>query len=103
MPESADFVMFWWCKAAAETAQGRCKRFGFITTNSIHQTFTRRVIEPFLADAKKPLHLAYAIPDHPWVDSADGAAVRISMTVAAPGKAKEILDKVMVETPGEDG
>ena len=23
-----------------------------------------------------PLSLAFAIPDHPWVDSADGAAVR---------------------------
>ena len=41
-------------------------------------------IEPFLAEAKKPLHLAYAIPDHPWIDSADGAAVRIAMTVGAP-------------------
>jgi SAM-dependent methyltransferase len=70
VPESADLVMFWWSKAAAETAQGRCQRFGFITTNSIHQTFNRRVIEPFLADATHPLHLAYAIPDHPWENPA---------------------------------
>jgi hypothetical protein len=103
VPESADLVMFWWCKAAAETAQGRCKRFGFITTNSIHQTFNRRVIEPFLADTKKPLHLAYAIPDHPWIDSADGAAVRIAMTVAAPGKGEGILEKVTDERPMEHG
>jgi hypothetical protein len=27
------------------------------------------------------LSLVYAIPDHPWVDSANGAAVRIAMTV----------------------
>jgi len=27
----------------------------------------------------------FAIPDHPWVDNADGAAVRISMTVGAAG------------------
>jgi len=103
VPESADFVMFWWCKAAAEVVQGRCNRFGFITTNSIHQTFNRRVIEPFLADAKKPLRLAYAIPDHPWIDSADGAAVRIAMTVAAPGKAEGILEKVITETAHGDG
>ncbi len=103
VPESADFVMFWWCKAADETAQGRCKRFGFITTNSIHQTFNRRVIEPFLADTKKPLHLAYAIPDHPWIDSADGAAVRIAMTVAAPGKGEGALDEVTDEMPMEHG
>ena len=99
VPESADLVMFWWSKAAAETAQGRCQRFGFITTNSIHQTFNRRVIEPFLADAKNPLHLAYAIPDHPWIDSADAAAVRIAMTVAAPGKAEGVLEKVTAERP----
>ena len=30
--------------------------------------------------ASLPLHLAYSIPDHPWIDSADGAAVRIAMT-----------------------
>ncbi|MCP5547354.1 MAG: class I SAM-dependent DNA methyltransferase [Akkermansiaceae bacterium] len=103
VPESADLVMFWWCKAAAEVVQGRCKRFGFITTNSIHQTFNRRVIEPFLANAKKPLHLAYAIPDHPWIDSADGAAVRIAMTVAAPGKAEGILETVTAEQATGDG
>lgn len=103
VPESSDFVMFWWQKAAAQVVQGSCKRFGFITTNSIHQTFNRRVIEQFLADAKKPLHLAYAIPDHPWVDSTDGAAVRIAMTVAAPGKNEGIVEKVTAERPMEHG
>jgi hypothetical protein len=106
IPESADFVMFWWCKAAAEVVQGRCKQFGFITTNFIHQTFNRRVIEPFVAavsNRQAPLHLAYAIPDHPWVDSADGAAVRIAMTIAAPGKAEGILEKVITEQAREDG
>jgi hypothetical protein len=106
VPESADLVMFWWCKAAAEAAQGRCKRFGFITTNSIHQTFNRRVIEPFVAAVSNrpaPLHLAHAIPDHPWIDSADGAAVRIAMTVAAPGNGAGILEKVIAERPMEHG
>ena len=103
VPESADFVMFWWQKAAELVRDGKAKRFGFITTNSIHQTFNRRVIEPFLADAKKPLHLAYAIPDHPWIDSADGAAVRIAMTVSAPGSAEGILEKVTEEEAHADG
>ena len=81
------------------------KRFGFITTNSIHQTFNRRVIEPFVAamPTEAQLHLAYAIPDHPWIDSADGAAVRIAMTVAAPGNAEGILEKVITEQAREDG
>ena len=103
VPESADFVMFWWRKAAEVVRDGKALRFGFITTNSIHQTFNRRVIEPLVADAKKPLHLAYAIPDHPWIDSADGAAVRIAMTVAAPGHAEGILEKVISERARDDG
>ncbi|NLA67956.1 MAG: hypothetical protein GX856_06890 [Gammaproteobacteria bacterium] len=85
VPESADFVMFWWHHAAQLTRRGAVERFGFITTNSIRQSFNRRVIEPHLADKKQPLSLVFAIPDHPWVDTADGAAVRIAMTVAKKG------------------
>lgn len=103
VPESADFVMYWWEKAAELVRDGEARRFGFITTNSIQQTFNRRVIEPFLADEKKPLHLCYAIADHPWVDSADGAAVRIALTVAEPGKAAGSLEEVLSETAREDG
>lgn len=106
VPESADFVMFWWCKAAELVQDGQTKRFGFITTNSIHQTFNRRVVEPFVAAvSNRPasLHLAYAIADHPWVDSADGAAVRIAMTVAAPGPGEGVLERVVSETAREDG
>lgn len=80
VPESADFVMYWWHIAAVSVRAGQAKQFGFITTNSIRQTFNRRVIQEQL-DAKNPLSLAFAIPDHPWVDSTDGAAVRIAMTV----------------------
>lgn len=103
VPESADFVMFWWAKAAELVASGKCRRFGFITTNSIHQTFNRRVLEPFLAGAGSPLHLAYAIPDHPWIDSADGAAVRIAMTVGAPGRAEGTLAQVANDIRCPDG
>ena len=103
VPESADFVMFWWRKAAELVRDDKAKRFGFITTNSIHQTFNRRVIEPFLSATKNPLHLAYAIPDHPWIDSDDGAAVRIAMTVAAPGRGAGILEKVTSEQTRDDG
>ncbi|MGK4342628.1 class I SAM-dependent DNA methyltransferase [Ectopseudomonas oleovorans] len=82
VPESADFVMHWWYIAAEAVRAGNAKRFGFITTNSIKQTFNRRVIEAQLG-ATNPLALTFAIPDHPWVDAADGAAVRIAMTVGA--------------------
>lgn len=117
VPESADFVMYWWSSAASLVASGRARCFGLITTNSLRQTFNRRVVQAALGSEAASLRggdeagvrgagqaaalmkhpksgsslprppaavaLAFAIPDHPWVDSANGAAVRIAMTVAA--------------------
>ncbi|MEO6518775.1 MAG: DNA methyltransferase, partial [Pseudoxanthomonas sp.] len=48
VPESADFVMYWWHHAAQLTRRGALQHFGLITTNSISQTFNRRVIEAAL-------------------------------------------------------
>ena len=123
--ESADFVMCWWARAVALVSAGRVERMGLITTNSLRQTFNRRVVQLaldgalgsvgggvgmaeglILSKARKstpshthpsagaavvapsaakpvavPISLVFAIPDHPWVDSANGAAVRIAMTV----------------------
>ena len=87
--------------AALAVRAGKTRRFGFITTNSLRQTFNRQVLEPHLADPKKPLSLAFAIPDHPWVDAGDGAAVRIAMTVAAPGPLPGRLFTVIEEHRGE--
>ncbi len=100
--ESSDFVMYWWNVAAHLVREGRVQRFGFITTNSLRQTFNRRVLEQHLA-AKKPLSLIFAIPDHPWVDSADGAAVRIAMTTARVGQLEGDLKHVTKEMPHPDG
>ncbi|MGD9710416.1 MAG: class I SAM-dependent DNA methyltransferase, partial [Halothiobacillaceae bacterium] len=101
VPDSADFVMYWWQQAAELTRKGKLRRFGFITTNSLRQAFNRRVLQQHLA-AKPALALALAIPDHPWVDSADGAAVRIAMTVGRPAKegAKGTLVTVTAEHAG---
>ena len=124
MPESADFVMYWWHKAASLVCSGSLSRFGFITTNSVTQAFNRRVLQahlregdgaapPSLAaesaecvgrDNPVPLHLAFAVPDHPWVDSADGAAVRIAMTVGAVGAGEgRLLTVVDEKESGGDG
>jgi len=115
MPQSADFVMFWWERAALaargykpatdKTRAKGTRRFGLITTNSLRQTFNRRVLEPHLADPKTGLSLTFAIPDHPWVDAGEGAAVRIAMTVAekgkAPGRLLTVTDEVKGETEAE--
>jgi hypothetical protein len=99
--QSVDYVMFWWHKAALLIREHALKRFGFITTNSIHQTFARRVLEPHLG-AKEPLSIHFAIPDHPWVTNVDGAAVRIAMTIAREGEHPGTLAHVIKEI-GDDG
>ncbi len=150
VPPSADFVMQWWDRAAELlTAPGTpLRRFGFVTTNSITQVFSRRVIARHLASDSSPergggpaelveggsgelpgsaeasvgaenplhhaahgpppragedlgkLHLVLAISDHPWTRATkDAAAVRIAITVAAPGPGEGTL----IEIVGEAG
>lgn len=167
VPETSDFVMYWWHHAAQLARRGALRRFGLITINSISQAFNRRVIENAMAPAaakgaarktaarpsptkrgaesegsrnhatstaaepsfgashqltlpgEQPVTLVFAIPDHPWVDAADGAAVRISMTIgeaSGAGGAGAIrggnlisvaavgrLAKVVAERVGADG
>ena len=100
IPESADFVMFWWHHAAAQVAAGHTRRMGLITTNSLTMVFNRRVVQAAL---EKGTHLEMAISDHPWVDSANGAAVRIAMTVLTAGSSEGELFTVKDEQPGEHG
>ncbi len=135
VPESADFVMYWWHKAAGLVREHHAERFGFITTNSLRQTFNRRVLEAHLSPSAEnpngrdgspsrppvsartcgrlgeaslpdaPLSLLFAIPDHPWVENADGAAVRIAMTVAGLQRrdAAATLQTITSETEGAEG
>jgi hypothetical protein len=102
VPESADFVMYWWHRAAETVRAGKARRFGLITTNSLTQSFNRRVIEA-QQGATPPLSLAFAIANHPWVDSADGAAVRIAMTVGSAEGAGGKLLGITDEREGTDG
>ncbi|MEM1117325.1 MAG: DNA methyltransferase, partial [Bacteroidota bacterium] len=100
VPGSADLVMYWWHKAALAVRTGEAERFGFITTNSITMAFNQKVLEHHLG-AEPPLALAFAVPDHPWVDSAEGAAVRVAMTVGVPGPAEGECVKVISEARTE--
>jgi hypothetical protein len=100
MNESADFVMYWWDRAAdILAAKGTALRcFGFVTTNSITQEFSRRVMKKRM-EAKRPVSLVMAIPDHPWTKATpDAAAVRIAMTVAEFGKREGTLREVSHES-----
>ncbi|NCP15376.1 MAG: class I SAM-dependent DNA methyltransferase [Sphingomonadales bacterium] len=94
--DSVDFVMYWWAVAAELVEKRKARRFGFITTNSISQSFNRSVIE------RSKAFVAFAIPDHPWVDATDGAAVRIAMTVASAEGANATIKLVVNETLIDD-
>jgi len=110
VPDSADFVMYWWQRAADLARGGKCRRFGFISTNSLPQVFNRKVVAQNLDAARNPLSLLFAIPDHPWMKAletnvprfgnqpiARAAAVRIAMTVAARGEHEGHLYRVIRE------
>ena len=99
MNESADFVMYWWDRAAELLTRKKTplRRFGLVTTNSISQVFQRRVMERHL-NAKAPVSIIFAVPDHPWTKATrDSAAVRIGMTVAAAGSQTGLLRDVVSE------
>jgi len=102
VPESADLVMYWWHHVADQTRSGASRRFGLITTNSLRQDFNRRVLEHHM-NAAPSLSLAFAVPDHPWVDSADGADVRIAMTVGTLAEAPGRICIATAERPTPDG
>ena len=78
VPDTADFVMYWWWHAARVVARGVATRAGLITTNTITQSQNRSVVADAAAQGA---YVIWAAPDHPWVEDADGAAVRVAITV----------------------
>ena len=108
VPDSADFVMYWWQRAADLTRTGKLRRFGLITTNSLPQVFNRKVVSQNLNPTKDPLSLIFAIPDHPWMKALAPeeraatryAAVRIAMTVGERGDHQGHLYRVIHEGDG---
>jgi hypothetical protein len=80
LSDSADYVTYWWLRAAEEVAAGRTIRAGLITTSSITQAKNRVVIDQA---ASKGAAVCWAIADHPWYDGIEGAEVRVTMTVVS--------------------
>ena len=101
IPQASDLVMWWWNHSADLVRHGLAKRFGLITTNTIKQTFVRRIVERKLS-TDSSISLFFAIPDHPWVDSTNGAAVRIAMTAGQKEKLSGKLIKITGEFSNSD-
>lgn len=96
IPDSADFVMYWWYRCAQTIASGDTNTAGLITTNSIIQPFNRPVVE---RAREIGVSVRWAIADHPWTDERDGADVRVAMTVMSARPARATL--VQVNSKGE--
>lgn len=84
VPDAADYVMYWWYRAAGAVASGRTIRAGLITTNKITQAQNRAVV---VDAASVGAQVCWAIADHVWYDGSDGAEVRVAMTVLAKNPA----------------
>ena len=65
----------------------RVERFGLITHEFVAPNVQPKVVAAQL-EAKNPLSIIFAIPDHPWYLGGDMAAVRIAMTVESRANKK---------------
>jgi hypothetical protein len=101
VPASADYVLYWWESAARLTRQASIRRFGLITTNSINQTFNRSVLFANM-NREDGLSIIFAVADHPWTGEAEGAQVRVAMTVARKGKYTGTLGTIKEEQADAD-
>lgn len=95
VPKSADYVLYWWHKAAELCRRQELRRFGLITTKALAQKLGRQVVGRQLG-ATPPLGLVFVVPNHPWhfagyrarrsTRRKQRAEVRIAMTVAEAGR-----------------
>ena len=96
---SVDYVMYWWIKASRQLG-AHCRRFGMVTTNSISQSFSRKLLAKELY-GKDSRSIVFAIADHPWVDERGGAAVRVAMTVVESSEHSDRLMTLSIDTKHE--
>ncbi|MBK5913278.1 class I SAM-dependent DNA methyltransferase [Rhodocyclus purpureus] len=73
VPGGADFVTYWFEKARAQIAAGKCAGAGLVATNSIRGGANRKVLDRIVDSAR----IFEAWSDEPWVN--EGAAVRVSL------------------------
>lgn len=88
VPDTADYVVYWWYRAAKSVADGKTLRAGLITTKTLAQAQNRSVIEEA---ERQGARVIWAVADHPWLDGSDSADVRVAMTVIANSTAQATL------------
>ena len=96
VPASAEYVMYWWLRAAKAVARGGTIRAGLITTRSIADSQNRVLLR---TAADLGAEVVWAVPDHPWLDDADAADVWVAMTVLDSEASGAV--RVEVDSTGE--
>jgi type II restriction/modification system DNA methylase subunit YeeA len=80
VPGGADLVTYWFEKARAQIAAGKCKAAGLVATNSIRGGANRKVLARIVDSGE----IFEAWADEDWIN--EGAAVRVSLVCfGAPG------------------
>ena len=82
VPGAADLCCYWFEKARAHVAAGKCKRAGLLATQAIRGGANREVLNRI----KDGGGIFWAESDRPWI--LDGAAVRVSMVAFDDGEEK---------------
>jgi len=87
VPAFADLCCYWFEKARAQIADGKCKRAGLLATQGIRGGANREVLKRI----KETGDIFWAESDRPWV--LDGANVRVSMVAFDNGsETARVLD-----------
>ena len=93
VPAEADLCCYWFEKARAHIAAGKCRRAGLLATQGIRGGANREVLKRI----KESGDIFWAIPDRDWV--LDGANVHVSMVGFDGGEdASHTLDGTLVKT-----
>jgi type II restriction/modification system DNA methylase subunit YeeA len=93
VPGAADLCCYWFEKARAHIATGKCKRAGLLATQGIRGGANREVLKRI----KERGDIFWAESDRPWI--LDGANVHVSMAAFDDGtETTRILDGKSVKT-----
>jgi type II restriction/modification system DNA methylase subunit YeeA len=91
VPGGADLVTYWFEKARAQIAAGKCKAAGLVATNSIRGGANRKVLDRIVDSGE----IFEAWADEDWIN--EGAAVRVSLVCfGAASPTPKHLDGVTV-------
>jgi type II restriction/modification system DNA methylase subunit YeeA len=96
VPGGADLVTYWFEKARAQIAFGKCVAAGLVATNSIRGGANRKVLDRIVESTR----IFDAWSDEDWIN--EGAAVRVSLVSFGDGSGPTRLDGAPADRVNSD-